>query len=112
MIKSSLSEKTSFEQFRFFQIPKHGLRSHQGYFTLIGESIEEFHAWGWKGGFHTGMMGGPEDVETQKAPAAVLQVTQPVVAITFVSISFPEVPESYSLFQEKSDDRILHGASH
>lgn len=57
-------------------------------------------------------MGGPEDVETQKAPAAVLQVTQPVVAITFVSISFPEVPESYSLFQEKSDDRILHGASH
>lgn len=50
------------------------------------------------------MMGWPEEVEAQKAPAVVMQDTQPIVTITSVSIRFPEVPESYSLFQEKSDD--------
>lgn len=44
-------------------------------------------------------MGGPKVVETQKAPAAVMQDTRPVVTITSISIRFPEVPESYSLFQ-------------
>lgn len=56
-------------------------------------------------------MGGPGEVETQKAPAVVMQDTQPIVAISAVSIRFPEVPKSYSLFQEKSDDRLLHRAS-
>lgn len=58
--------------------------------------------------FHIGMMGSPEEVETQKSTCANAGYT--IIAITSVTRCFLEVPASCSLFQEKSDDRLLHGA--